>query len=63
LGGFEVCAALRANPATRDLRVVLTSADAGPRLSHKAIECGAQSLVRKGSLRDAALTNAVQVLA
>jgi chemotaxis protein histidine kinase CheA len=63
LGGFELCAALRANPATRDLRVVLTSADAGPRLSHKAIECGAQSLVRKGSLRDAALTNAVQVLA
>jgi CheY-like chemotaxis protein len=55
LGGFELCSALRVNPATRGLRILLTSADAGPRLSQRATECGAQALVRKGSLKDAAL--------
>jgi chemotaxis protein histidine kinase CheA len=48
LDGFELCAALRA----RGVRVVLMSAEPSSELTRKASQCGAQALIRKGSLRD-----------
>jgi hypothetical protein len=45
------------------VRIVLTSADPAARLATRATEVGAQALVRKGSLRDAALTQALKQLA
>jgi chemotaxis protein histidine kinase CheA len=63
LGGFELSSALRAHPATQSVRIVLTSADPAARLATRATEVGAQALVRKGSLRDAALTQALKQLA
>ena len=62
LAGYELSTALRANQATRNVRIILTSADAGPRLARKATECGAHTLVRKGSLVDAALANVLREL-
>ena len=62
LGGFELCSALRQQAATSGTRVILTSVDAGSRLARKASDSGAVALVRKGSLRDIALTNVVRDL-
>jgi adenylate cyclase len=52
LSGFELTTALRSNPAYRDVPIVLTSADADPELARRAVESGAQALVRKGALQD-----------
>jgi CheY-like chemotaxis protein len=62
LDGYELSTALHANQATRNMRIILTSADAGPRLARKAAECGAHTLVRKGSLADVALANVLREL-
>jgi chemotaxis protein histidine kinase CheA len=60
LGGFELTSALRANPAYRNVPVILTSADADPELSRRALEFGARALVRKGSLQDERLSDVLQ---
>jgi chemotaxis protein histidine kinase CheA len=62
LDGFELSSALRANPATQSVRIVLMSADPAPRLANRAIQVGAQMLVRKGSARDTALSQALNQL-
>ena len=63
LGGFELSSALRANPAYRDVPIVLTSADADPALARRASECGARALVRKGSLQDERLSEVLREIA
>lgn len=62
LSGFELCSALRQHASTSGTRVILTSADASSRLARKASEAGAVALVRKGTLRDGALTNVIREL-
>src|SRR4029077_5932002 len=52
LSGFELTLAVRANPAYRDVPIILTSADSDPELARRAVESGAQALVRKGGLQD-----------
>jgi chemotaxis protein histidine kinase CheA len=60
VSGFELCSALRANPAYRNVAIILTSADPDPESARRASECGARALVRKGTLHDERLS---QVLA
>ena len=52
LSGFGLTLALRAHLAYRDVPIILTSADSDPELARRAVECGAQALVRKGALQD-----------
>jgi chemotaxis protein histidine kinase CheA len=59
LDGFELISALRADPR-RGTKFVLVSADEGAELSRRAAECGADALVRKGSLRDESLTAVIR---
>ncbi len=56
LNGFDLCSALRANPAYRNVAIVLTSADPDPESARRAAECGARALVRKGTLHDERLS-------
>ena len=60
MSGFDLCAALRANPAYHDVAIILASADPDPESARRASECGARALVRKGTLSDERLS---QVLA
>jgi chemotaxis protein histidine kinase CheA len=60
LSGFDLCAALRANPAYHNVAIILASADPDPDVARRASECGARALVRKGTLHDERLS---QVLA
>jgi chemotaxis protein histidine kinase CheA len=62
LAGFELTAALRANPTYAKVPVILTSADADHELSRRAIDGGAQALVRKGSLQDERLSEVLREL-
>ncbi len=62
LGGFELISALRADPRYGQATLVLVSADEGPELTQRAVECGAHALVRKSSLRDERLTGVVRQL-
>ena len=59
LGGLELCVALRA----RGVPVVLVSADADPDMARRATEAGAHTLIRKGSVHDAHLAEALTLLA
>jgi two-component system chemotaxis sensor kinase CheA len=59
LDGFALTLALRANPAYREVPIVLTSADADPAMARRASEVGAQRLVRKGGLGDSRLGEAL----
>ena len=52
LSGFDLTIAVRANPAYKDVPIILTSADSDPELAQRALETGAQALVRKGGLHD-----------
>ena len=56
VGGFDLCSALRANPAYRNVPIILTSADPDPDSARRASECGARALVRKGTLQDERLS-------
>jgi chemotaxis protein histidine kinase CheA len=60
LSGFELTLALRANVAYRDVPIILTSADADPELARRAVESGAQALVRKGGLQDERLSEVLR---
>jgi chemotaxis protein histidine kinase CheA len=60
MSGFDLCAALRANPAYHNVPISLASADPDPESARRASECGARALVRKGTLSDERLS---QVLA
>jgi len=60
VSGFDLCSALRANPAYRNVPIILASADPDPETARRASECGARALVRKGTLSDERLS---QVLA
>jgi CheY-like chemotaxis protein len=60
MSGFDLCAALRANPAYHEVAIILASADPDPESARRASECGARALVRKGTLSDGRLS---QVLA
>ena len=62
MGGFDLISALRANPAYRDVPIILTTADTDPELSRRAAECGARALVRKGSLHDEQLSDVLREL-
>jgi chemotaxis protein histidine kinase CheA len=60
MGGFELTSALRANPAYRDVPIILTSADTDPELARRAADYGARALVRKGSLQDERLRDVLR---
>jgi two-component system chemotaxis sensor kinase CheA len=60
MGGFELTTALRANHGYRDVPIILTSADTDPELARRASECGARALVRKGTLHDQRLREAMR---
>jgi chemotaxis protein histidine kinase CheA len=60
VSGFDLCSALRANPAYRNVVIILASADPDPDSARRATECGARALVRKGTLQDERLS---QILA
>jgi len=60
LSGFDLTLALRASPAYRNVPIILTSADSGPELTRRAIEGGAQALVRKGGLRNERLSDVLR---
>jgi CheY-like chemotaxis protein len=62
MGGMELISALRANPAYRDVPIILTSADVEPNLARRAIDCGARALVRKGSLHNEGLSEVLREL-
>jgi CheY-like chemotaxis protein/HPt (histidine-containing phosphotransfer) domain-containing protein len=62
LSGFELAIALRANPAYRDVPIILTSADSDPALVRRAVLSGAQTLVRKGSLQDERMSHVLRGL-
>jgi two-component system, chemotaxis family, chemotaxis protein CheY len=61
-GGIDLVLALRANPAYRDVPMILTTADTDPDLTARAAECGARALVRKGSLQDEQLSELLREL-
>ena len=56
VSGFDLCAALRANPAYNNVPIILATADPDPESARRASECGAQALVRKGTLSDERLS-------
>jgi two-component system chemotaxis response regulator CheY len=56
VSGFDLCAALRANPAYHNVAIILATADPDPELARRASECGARALVRKGTLSDERLS-------
>jgi len=60
--GFELTVAMRANPGYRDVPIILTSADSEAELGRRALECGAQALVRKGGLQDERLSHVLRQL-
>jgi CheY-like chemotaxis protein len=60
LGGFELTLALQATPRYANVPIVLTSVDADPELTRRAAACGARALVRKGSLQDEQLSQALR---
>jgi chemotaxis protein histidine kinase CheA len=62
LSGFELTLALRASPAYRDVPIILTSADSDPELARRALESGAQALVRKGGLQDERMSQVLREL-
>ena len=59
LSGFDLCSALRANPACHNVAIILASADPDPALARRASDCGARALVRKGTLHDEQLSQAL----
>jgi len=59
LSGFDLCSALRANPAYHNVAIILASADPDPALARRASDCGARALVRKGTLHDEQLSQAL----
>jgi chemotaxis protein histidine kinase CheA len=56
VSGFDLCAALRANPAYHNVAIILATADPDPESARRASECGARALVRKGTLSDERLS-------
>ena len=56
VSGFDLCAALWANPAYHNVAIILATADPDPELARRASECGARALVRKGTLSDERLS-------
>jgi chemotaxis protein histidine kinase CheA len=62
MGGMDLVSALHANPAYRDVPIILTSADADPDSSRRTIDRGARALVRKGSLHNERLSEALHQL-
>jgi chemotaxis protein histidine kinase CheA len=62
LSGFELTAALRVNPAYRDVPIILTSSDADPELPRRAAKLGVRALVRKGALGDERLSEVLREL-
>ena len=59
LSGFDLCSGLRANPAYHNVAIILASADPDPALARRASDCGARALVRKGTLHDERLSQAL----
>jgi CheY-like chemotaxis protein len=47
MDGYEVCRRLKADPATRDIPVVMLTASSDPHLSQKAFEAGAVACLTK----------------
>jgi chemotaxis protein histidine kinase CheA len=62
LSGFELTIAVRAHPTYRDVPIILTSADSDPELARRAVESGAQALVRKGGLQDERMSQVLREL-
>lgn len=60
LDGYEVCRRLKADPATRDIPVVMLTASSDPHLNRKAFEAGAMACLAKPYRREA-LVNCVDM--
>jgi chemotaxis protein histidine kinase CheA len=62
LTGMELASALRRAPAYAEVPIILMSSDADAASSRRAVEAGAQVLLRKTSLADERLTETVAAL-